>query len=131
MSNYSLRIAQVAGAYDEESRVMIDVTITDQDGRFFEGATPFEAIARDGSRTLHSFMAFLSPNGKELHAFFTTDAFGVFPGSFDLDFGYLGKVIGTIENVNTSTSPPIALAPFYVALGLPNADNNWLAGLGL
>jgi hypothetical protein len=131
MGTYSLRIAQVAGAYDEESRVMIDATITDQDGRFFEGATPFEVIARDGSRTLHSFMAFLSPNGKELHAFFTTDAFGVFPGSFDLDFGYLGKVIGTIENLNTSVTPPLALPPFYVALGLPNADNTWLAGLAL
>jgi hypothetical protein len=130
MSTYILRIAQVAGAYDEESRVMIDTTITDQDGRFYEAATPFEAIARDGSTTLHSFMAFLSPNGKELHAFFTTDAFGVFPGLFSLDFGYLGKVIGTIENVNISTQL-IPLAPFYVAMALPNADNNWLATLGL
>jgi hypothetical protein len=129
MSTYTLRIAQVAGSYDETPMVMIDATITDVNGRFFEGAVPFEAIARDGLATVHSFMAFLSPNGKELHAFFTTNAFEVFPGTFDLDFGLRGgRVIGTLENVDISASL-IPLTPAEVALGLPNADNAWLAGL--
>ncbi len=127
MSTYSLRIAQVVGSYDEAPMIMIDATITADTGRFLEGAMPFEAIARDGTSTVHSFMAFLSPNGKELHAFFTTDAFGVFPGLFDLDFGPVGRVLGTIQNVDISTLIP--LAPDYVALGLPDADNAWLASL--
>lgn len=127
MSTYSLRLAQVAGSYDQTPMVMIDATITADAGRFFEGALLFEATARDGSTTVDSFMAFLSPNGKELHAFFTTDAFGVFAGLFDLDFGYGGRIIGTIANVDISTLIP--LAPDYVAMGLPNADNAWLATL--
>ncbi len=130
MSIYSLRIAQVAGSYDETPMIMIDATITDVNGRFYEGAVPFEAIARDGASTVHSFMAFLSPNGKELHAFFTTDAFEVFPGTFDLDFGLRGEqVIGTIEDVDITASL-IPLTPSEVALGLPNADNTWLSTLG-
>lgn len=130
MSTYSLRIAQVAGLYDETPMVMIEATITDVNGRFSEGAMPFEAVARDGSSTVHSFMAFLSPNGKELHAFFTTNAFDVFPGTFDLDFGLRGgRVIGTIEDVDITASL-IPLAPAEVALGLPNADNAWLSTLG-
>jgi len=128
MSTYSLRIAQVAGSFDETPMVMIDATITAVDGRFYEGAVPFEAIARDGATAVQSFMAFLSPNGKELHAFFTTDAFAVFPGLFDLDFGYLGRVVGTIQNVDISTLIPLPLSD--VALGFPNADNAWLATLG-
>lgn len=127
MSIYSLRIAQVAGSYDETPLIMIDAIITAEDGRFTEGALPFEATARDGSTTVSSFKAFLSPNGKELHAFFTTDAFGAFPGLFDIDFGYRGRVVGTIQNVDISTLIP--LPPFYAALGLPNADNAWLAAL--
>jgi hypothetical protein len=125
MSAYSLQIAQVVESYDETPMIMIDATITAGTGRFSEGALPFEAIARDGSTTVHSFMAFLSPNGKELHAFFTTDAFEVFPGLFDLDFGYRGRVVGTIQSVDISTLIP--LPPFYATLGLPNADNAWLA----
>jgi hypothetical protein len=127
MSTYSLRLALVVGSYNETPMVMIDATVTDVNGRFTEGALPFEAAARGGATEVHSFMAFLSPNGKELHAFFTTDAFDVFPGSFDLDFGTVGHVIGTIEGVDISTLTP--LAPFYAALGLPNADNAWLAAL--
>lgn len=126
MSSYSLRIAQVVGSYDGIPMIMIDATIT-SDTRFFEGAIPFQATGRDGTNSLHSFMSFLSPNGKELHAFFTTDAFGVFPGLFDLDFGTRGRVIGTIQNVDITTLIP--LAPDFVPLGLPNADNAWLAGL--
>ncbi|HKP52944.1 MAG TPA: hypothetical protein VJ183_09855 [Chloroflexia bacterium] len=108
--------------------VMIDATITADSGRFSEGALPFEATARDGSTIVHSFKAFLSPNGKELHTFFTTEAFEVFPGLFDLDFGFRGRVIGTFENVDISTAL-IPLPSFYAALGLPNADNDWLASL--
>lgn len=129
MSTYTLRIALVAGSYDQTPLVMIDATIRDVDGRFYEGALPFEATARDGSTTVRCFMAFLSPNGKELHAFFTTDAFGAFTGLFDLDFGYSGKVLGTIANVDISTLIP--LSPSDLALGLPNADNAWLASLVL
>ena len=127
MSTYTLRIALVAGSYDETPLVMIDATITNVDGRFYEGAVPYEAIARDAATEVHSFMAFLSPNGKELHAFFTTDAFTVFPGLFDIVFGPLGSEIGTIENVDIATLVP--LSPADVALGLPNADNAWLATL--
>jgi hypothetical protein len=108
--------------------VMVDAIITADGGRFSEGARPFEAIARDGQSALHSFMAFLTPNGKQLHAFFTTDAFGAFPGLFDLDFGYAGRVIGTVENVDPATVSP--LAPADAALGLPDANNAWLATLG-
>lgn len=127
MSTYSLRLALVAGSYNETPLVMIDATIRNEDRRFYEGALPFEAIARDGTTAVRSFMAFLTPNGKELHAFFTTDAFDVFPGLFDLDFGNVGRVIGTIENVDISTLIP--LPPSDAALGLPNADNAWLASL--
>jgi hypothetical protein len=127
MSTYSLRIARVVGSYNETPLVMINATITIDQGRFAEGAFPFEAIARDDSNTVRSFMAFLSPNGKELHAFFTTDAFAAFPGLFDLDFGYRGRIIGTIQNVDIAALSP--LDPFYATLGLPDADNAWLASL--
>lgn len=129
MSTYSLQLKLTVGSYDKAPMVMIDATITADTSRFYEGALPFEAIARHGATAVHSFMAVLSPNGKELHAFFTTDAFGVFPGGeFDLDFGTLEQSLGTIESVDLSTLIP--LPAFAVALGLPNADNAWLASLG-
>lgn len=127
MTTYSFRIAQVAGSYDETPMIMIDATITAEDGCFSEGALPFEAIARDGAHEVHSFMALLSPNGKELHAFFTVDAFAIFPGLFALEFGPRGRVVSTIENVDIAALVP--LDPLYAALGLPNADNAWLATL--
>lgn len=127
MSTYNVRIAQVAGSYDEIQMIMIDATITYEDGRFSQGALPFEAIARDGANELHSFMAFLSPNGKELHAFFTVDAFTVFPGLFAIEFGPHGQVVGTVQNVDIAGIIP--LDPSFAALGLPNADNTWLSAL--
>ena len=128
MTTYSLQLARVAGSYNETPMVMVDATVTAGEGRFSEAASPFEAVARDGASAVRSFMAFLTPNGKQLHAFFTTDAFTVFPGTFDLDFGYMGDVIGTIEHVDPATISP--LSPADAALGLPNADNAWLATLG-
>lgn len=128
MSNFTLRLAKVVGIHDETPMVMIDAAITHELGRFHESSLPFEAVARDGSHTVPSFRAFLSPNGKALHAYFTTDAFDVFSGSFNLDFGKIGRPIGTIPNVDVSTLIP--LAPKYAALDLPHADNAWLASLG-
>ncbi len=128
MSTYSLRIARVVGSYNETPLVMIDVTITNDNGRFYEGAMPYSATARDATTTVQAFMAFLSPNGKQLHAFFTTDAFSVFPGPFHIDFGTVARVIGTIENIDIAVLVP--LAPDYVAFGLPDADNAWLSTLG-
>ena len=128
MNTYNLRIARVVGAYDETPLNMIDATITHNTGRFYEGAVPYEATARDGSTTVSSFMAFLSPNGKELHAFFTTNAFGVFAGLFDFDFGRVGETLGTFHGVDISIEL-IPLPPDIVALGLDDADNDWLAKL--
>jgi hypothetical protein len=127
MTIYNLSIAKVAGSYDETPMIMIDATITAGDGRFNQGALPFEAIARDGTNEVHSFMAFLSPNRKELHAFFTVDAFAIFPGLFALEFGPRGRVVGTIQNVDIAGL--ISLDPLFAALGLPNADNTWLSTL--
>jgi hypothetical protein len=125
--NYSLRLALVPGSYAEQSLYMIDAAVTAVDGRFLESAAPYEVVAHDAVNSVSAFMAFLSPNGKELHAFFTTDAFTVFPGTFDLDFGRLGTVLGTIPNVDIATLIP--LSPSFAALGLPNADNAWRASL--
>jgi hypothetical protein len=46
---------------------------------------------------------------------------------FDLDFGHVGRTIGTIAGVDISALAP--LAPPYDNLGLPSANNAWLASL--
>jgi len=127
MSTYSLRAAEVVAQYDETNYKMIDIIITCDDGKFIVGALSYQVTARDGATTAESFMAAVAPNEKELHAFFTTDAFAGMPGPITFEFSY-GEPIGTIENVNI----PAILTPlpaFLAALGYPNADNAWLASL--
>jgi hypothetical protein len=121
MSTYSLRAAEVVQEYKQASYRMIDITITSVDGRFRSGALSYTVTASDGTATARSFMASLSPNGKEIHAFFTTDAFAAMPGPINFEFSY-GAPIGTIANVNL---PAIMtqLPAFIVAFGYPNADN--------
>jgi hypothetical protein len=127
MSTYSLRAAEVIGQYNDTNFKMIDVTITVEDGRLKSGALSYTVTATNGVATVESFMAYLSPDGKEIHAFFTTDAFAgmSMPINFELSYG---APIGTIDNINL----PAILTPlpaFLAALGYPNADNAWLAGL--
>ncbi|HEX8130607.1 MAG TPA: hypothetical protein VF527_16010 [Pyrinomonadaceae bacterium] len=127
MSTYSLRAAEVVSQYDETNLNMIDITITFEDGKFMVGALSYQVTASDGSNTAESFMASVSPNGKELHAFFTTDAFDGMSGLVTFEFSY-GEPIGTIENVDV----PAILTPlptFLAALNFPDADNAWLAAL--
>ena len=127
MSTYSLRAAEVIEPYDETNYKMIDITITVDDGKFDIGALSYRVTASDGSTTVTSFKASVSLNGKELHAYFTTDAFAGMAGPINFEISY-GVPIGTIENVNIAailTPLPALLA----ALGFPNADNAWLAGL--
>lgn len=127
MSTYSLRAAEVVGQYDETNYKMIDVTITAVDGKFPIGALSYHVKASAGSTTAESLMASVSPNGKEIHAFFTTDAFAGMTGPIDFEFSY-GEPIGVVGNVNIAAilTP---LPAFLVAMGLPNADNAWLATL--
>jgi hypothetical protein len=125
MSTYSLRAAEVVMPYDETNYKMIDVTITADDGKFTIGALSYQVTASDGSSTAESFMSSVSQNGKEIHAYFTTDAFAGMSGPIDFELSY-DAPIATIENVNI----PAILTPlptFLAALNFPNADNAWLA----
>jgi hypothetical protein len=144
MSTYSLRAAEVIAEYDDTSYKMIDVTITADDGKFMTGALPYHVTARNASiitasdgitasdritasddpSTVESFMTYLSQNGKEIHAFFTTDAFAEMSGRVNFEFSY-GVPIGTINNVDIHTilTP---LPPFLADLGYPDADNDLL-----
>lgn len=128
MSTYSLSAAEVISQYNETDFKMIDVTITADDGKKFAvGALSYLVTASDGSSTAESFMASVSPNEKELHAFFTTDAFAAMPGPINFEFSY-GEAIGSIENVDI----PAILTPLpalLAGLGVPDADNAWLASL--
>jgi hypothetical protein len=128
MSTFSVRATEVIAEYDDTNHKMIDVTITTDDGKFPVGALSYHLTASDGSTTAESFMASASPNGKEIHAFFTTDAFAGMPGLVTLEISY-GEPIFTIEDVNIQAilTP---LPAFLAALGYPDADNAWLATLG-
>jgi hypothetical protein len=127
MSTYSLRASEVVAEYNETSYKMIDITITAEDGKFHVGALSHQVTASDGIHTTESFMASVSLNGKELHAYFTTDAFDQMSGPINFEFSY-GSPIGTIENVDVE-SILTPLPAFLAALGYPNADNAWLASL--
>ena len=127
MTTYSLSAAEVVGQYAETNLKMIDVTITRDEGRFFVGALSYEVTASDGSATAQSFMASVTPNGKELHAFFTTDAFAGMAGPVTFVFSY-GEPVGSVENVDI----PAVLTPLpalLAGLDVPDADNAWLASL--
>jgi tetrahydromethanopterin S-methyltransferase subunit B len=127
MSTYSLRAAEVVKEYGNAKYKMIDVTITFEDGAFASGALSHRVTATDGSTTARSLMASLSPNGKEIHAFFTTDAFAAMSGPIRFEFFY-GFPLGAIENVNMAAILQ-QLPPFLAALGVPDADNNWMINL--
>jgi hypothetical protein len=126
MSTYSLRAAEVVKEYDNALYKMIDVTITFEDGVFVCGALSYRVTATDGSTTANSLMAFLSQNGKEIHSFFTIDAFAAMSGPISFEFSY-GHPLGTIDNVNMVTI--LQQLPPFLAVTVPNADNNWLANL--
>jgi hypothetical protein len=127
MSPYSLRAAEVVAEYDDTSYKMIDVTISLDEGKFIVGALSYRVTANDGSTTAESFMTSVSPNGKEIHAYFTIDAFADMPGPIDIEFSY-GEPIGTIEDVNIAAILK-PLPAFLADMGYPDADNAWLASL--
>jgi hypothetical protein len=127
MSTYSLRAAEVVAQYNDANYKMIEVTITVDEGKFMIGALSYRVTASDGVTTAESFMAFASPNGKEIQAYFTTDAFTGMAGPITVEVSY-GAPIFAIENVKIAAilTP---LPAFLAALGYPDADNAWLANV--
>jgi len=107
---------------------MVKVTVTNENGKFRERSLPFQVTVSDGSTEVNCFIANLSQNRKVLEAFFTTDAFNVFSGLVDVSIVHGTNVPETITGVDINA----ILAPMpanFAALGLPDADNAWLATL--
>lgn len=129
MSTFSLDAAEVLQVFRGTEYRMIDLRITFVDGKFEHRAMPFTVAVSGGNERVESFFTLLSPDGKVMHGYFTTDAFTVFTGNVDVSFGYLGQPIGGIANVSISAIL-VPLPSFLAAIGAPDADNAWLATLG-
>jgi hypothetical protein len=126
MAEYEFHLARTLGSFDEDLLIMIEAVLTNVDERFRERELPYRAVAADGVNSVESFMAYITANGKELIAFFTTDAFSAFAGPFDIEFSYPGESIHTVTGIDIATmlSP---LDPEINPADFPNADNAWLA----
>lgn len=126
MSNFNLDATEVLQVFRGTEYRMIDLQITFVDGKFEHRAMPFMVAVSVDSQRVESFFTLVSPNGKVMHGYFTTDAFTVFTGNVDVSFGYLGQPIDGIANVSISAIL-VPLPTFLAAIGAPDADNAWLA----
>jgi hypothetical protein len=126
MDTFILDAAEVLQTFRGTEYRMIDLRITCVNGRFEHRSLPFKVAVSNESQRVEAFFVLLSPDGKAMHGYFTTDAFTVFTGSVDVSFGYLGQPIGNITDISISAAP---LPSYLAAIGAPNANNTWLADL--
>lgn len=125
MTDLNLQIARTIGTYDETTLIMNEAVIINNDALFPERAAPYTVVARDDTNEVHAFMAFVAPNGRQMLAYFTTDAFDVFSGEFVLEVSVLGFVEALTMGIRATDIAP--LPPDLASLGLPVADNAWLS----
>ena len=125
--SYTVTISHNMNSVGATPMIAHTVAIRSVNGRFNESAIPPIMGIGDNVNKVSAFMAYLVPNGKEIHGVFTTDAFGIFTGHVSIDFS-VGGISVTLDGVDIASiiSP---LPPDIAALGLPNADNAWLATL--
>jgi hypothetical protein len=125
MNNFSLNVALVIDTFNDELRKMINAKITRLDGLLAHRAPQEHVLATNGTITVPAFYAVVSQNQREINAFFTTDAFTVFSGPVNIEFGYGGEVLGVFENFDP-TGDIDPLAPVFDGITAPDADNDWL-----
>ena len=127
--SYSWVISEVIKTYNSDKYVMVAVTIKHDDGRFNLGQMPGKIRLLDATLTIPAFMMELSLNQKELIGYFLFDVFLSFQstGPVSIDF-VAGQSHGVFQNINPMIDV-ISLSPALAALGLPPADNAWLAAL--
>ncbi len=128
MSNYNLEISRNAINFDEEMYNGIIIKIDIVEGKFQFRSKPEYVIAKDGSNQVSAFQTNISGNRKEMIASFTIDAFGIFSGNVDIEFGFEGEKYGEFLAIDINT----VILPYpqiITTISLPDADNNWLSTL--
>ncbi len=124
MNNFSLNAAFVIDTINDELLLMINVRITRSDGNFVSRAMGEHVHITDRNVTVQPFNTRISGNRKEINASFTTDAFIVFSGLVNVEFGYESEVLGVFENFDPNDIDP--LDPIFAGIPVTTADNAWL-----
>ena len=128
MNNYTIIIAHVINTFNDELLRMINVKVTIDKGKFPLRALPEYVSVSDESNRVSCFKACISGNQKEINASFTTDAFAIFPGNVNIEFGYGGEILGGFENFDIHNNI-LPLNPIFADVNAPDADNAWLQNI--
>jgi len=125
MENFNILISKVIGTYDEEYFHMIHIRVTIINGTFPIRTAKEYVRVTDGVTTVPGFSANISGDQKHIIASFTTNAFEVFPGTVNIEFGYGGETMGVFENFNIHLNIQ-SLDPIMAGIIVLKADNDWL-----
>ncbi|MFT6442724.1 MAG: hypothetical protein ACJASQ_002339 [Crocinitomicaceae bacterium] len=126
MASYSFILEEFVQDFNSDERQIIILTITNIDSIFVEDSERPFASVYDGILTADNFMMQLSPNKKESHFYFTSDAFAGFAASADISFGVGSLILDEFTGVNLGTAV-VPLNSLLASIGAPDGDNAWLA----
>ena len=130
-SIYLIEVSKSIGSYIGESMYMAMIVISiplNKGSRFYVGASTNQVLIRDSSIGIASLTTLVSPNRKELIAYFTNDVFTQFSGNVDIEFFYGEELLGSFTGINPLTDVQ-PLDPSLAGLNIPIATNAWLATL--
>lgn len=128
MENFTIGIVQVINTFNNELFKMININVRIINGKFPIRALEEYVSVTDGNTRVSCFMANISGNQKEINASFTTNAFTIFSGNVNIEFGYGNEIMGVFENFDIHNNI-LPLNPIFADVNAPNADNAWLQNI--
>lgn len=125
--SYTCEISHVLQEYDGNLYKMILVKIVNSNGNFAIQESTTSVIVDDGSNQAYNFMYNITGNKKELHAYFTTDAFTGFGSSSTVKF--TTALLGVEKILGVDVTAILALPTHLTSYTYTDADSTWLSNL--
>jgi len=122
--DFDYQIIKTLKEYGDELYEMIELKIVFEGVVMEHRALPLGLRVTDGNYIVDAFIVNLSSNQKELLTYFTVDAFDIFSGNVNIQFGYLGEYSYTILDVDVLNIAP--LSNFLSNIPHIIANNDWL-----
>jgi hypothetical protein len=129
MDNFNISFSRTLYTFNEQLYSVIKANISIISGTFTHRAERLFVFAFNSTNTVEAFSCMISPNKKNINAFFTIDAFNVFSGNTSIGFGYGIVPIHIFENIDINNSTIEPLDPLISGISALDADNAWLESL--
>ncbi len=126
MSTYTLNAGESVWGYNGNKYNVIELMVTTEGVKILPKSLDWIIEVDDGSNKVRNFQSVCTPNGRKFHARFATDAFAGLGSTVDVHLLSGEEVVHTFSGLNLGTL--VQPAPAWItALGLPDADNAWVA----